>query len=350
MSEDRKIIEHDGFEYYKEEGQWYQMSSFFRDNFAIKEDKVPDIVKSQWNELMSEQREKSQEVDENVEETSIAEESELPKSQPSKILSKKSVKSKKNTSISPLDPRLARERDHSMPPLKKAASSVNFSSTSSRTFEVSRTVETVEKGGFTPIVVTDSLQLIRPLRAELKYKMRTNAAELEKRMEIRKNIINNSDDRIKPYEPKKKNSEESMANRNESRRNLTVIAEQLVSKLERIKMKRKLLVNRKQGEEEFNPLIKIPRVGNFFEIERLSDVAAANNVTVLNLDKFICATDKRKIIYNESGVCIFCDVHGVRQLIERHVNDRDCPFFFCTCANCYLVGKLGAMGRFIENK
>ncbi|CAK5071095.1 unnamed protein product [Meloidogyne enterolobii] len=162
--------------------------------------------------------------------------------------------------------------------------------------------------------------------------------------------MNNSDDRIKPFEPKKKTSEESLATRNENRIQMNVKAEELISKLERIKRKREQLNNRIRGDEEINPPVKVPRGINFFDIERLADVAAEHNVTVLNLDKFICATDKRKIIYNDRGVCIFCDVHGVRQMSDKHVEDEDCPFFFCTCANCYLVGKLGEAGRFLENK
>uniref|UniRef100_A0A915NGD9 Uncharacterized protein n=1 Tax=Meloidogyne floridensis TaxID=298350 RepID=A0A915NGD9_9BILA len=311
--------------------QWYQTSTFFKDNFPIKEDKVPDEVKTRWSELVPEEREENQEETEEAQEVSERATSELPKSQPSKSLSKKSVKNKKRI-IPPVDPRLSRERDRSMPAPKKAFSSVNFTSTSSAASS-SKTAETVEKGS-QPIIVTDSLQLIRPLRAELKWKMRTNAIELEKRMEIRKSIMNNSDDRIKPFEPKKKTSEESLASRNESRIQMNVKAEEL----------------------KINPPVKVPRGGNFFDIERLADVAAEHNVTVLNLDKFICATDKRKIIYNvnlyssDRGVCIFCDVHGERQLSDKHENDKDCPFFFCTCANCYLVGKLGEAGRFLENK
>uniref|UniRef100_A0A914LZB8 Uncharacterized protein n=1 Tax=Meloidogyne incognita TaxID=6306 RepID=A0A914LZB8_MELIC len=347
MAENRATVEHNGFEYYKEGDQWYQTSTFFKDNFPIKEDKVPDEVKTRWSELVPEEREENQEETEEAQEVSERATSELPKSQPSKSLSKKSVKNKKRI-IPPVDPRLSRERDRSMPAPKKAFSSVNFTSTSSAASS-SKTAETVEKGS-QPIIVTDSLQLIRPLRAELKWKMRTNAIELEKRMEIRKSIMNNSDDRIKPFEPKKKTSEESLASRNESRIQMNVKAEELISKLERIKRKREQLNNRIRGDEEINPPVKVPRGGNFFDIERLADVAAEHNVTVLNLDKFICATDKRKIIYNDRGVCIFCDVHGERQLSDKHENDKDCPFFFCTCANCYLVGKLGEAGRFLENK
>uniref|UniRef100_A0A915M0M0 F-box domain-containing protein n=1 Tax=Meloidogyne javanica TaxID=6303 RepID=A0A915M0M0_MELJA len=39
MSEDRKIIEHEGFKYYKEDGQWYRM-------LPIKEDEMPDVIKT----------------------------------------------------------------------------------------------------------------------------------------------------------------------------------------------------------------------------------------------------------------------------------------------------------------
>uniref|UniRef100_A0A915NMQ6 Uncharacterized protein n=1 Tax=Meloidogyne floridensis TaxID=298350 RepID=A0A915NMQ6_9BILA len=163
--------------------QWYQTSTFFKDNFPIKEEKVPDEVKTRWSELVPEEREEIREETEEAREVSERATSEMPKSQPSKSLSKKSVKNKKRI-IPPVDPRLSRERDRSMPAPKKAFSSVNFTSTSSAASS-SKTAETVEKGS-QPIIVTDSLQLIRPLRAELKWKMRTNAMELEKRMEIRK--------------------------------------------------------------------------------------------------------------------------------------------------------------------
>ncbi|CAK5071099.1 unnamed protein product [Meloidogyne enterolobii] len=183
MTENRTTVEHNGFEYYKEGDQWYQTSTFFKDNFPIKEDKVPDEVKTRWGELVPEEREDGPEEAKESQEVSERATSELPKSQPSRSLSKKSVKTKKRI-IPPVDPRLSRERDRSMPAPKKAYSSVNFTSTSSAASS-SKTAETVEKGS-QPIIVTDSLQLVRPLRAELKWKMRTNAMELEKRMEIRK--------------------------------------------------------------------------------------------------------------------------------------------------------------------
>ncbi|KAF7640486.1 DM domain-containing protein, partial [Meloidogyne graminicola] len=206
---------------------------------------------------------------------------------------------------------------------------------SASSFSPVSTVETIGSGGLTPINVTDSQQLIRPLRAELRSNMGEDAKELEKEWKLERQIMTDHEDKAKPFEPKKKQSEDSVVKRNEKRRKLVETADQMISKLERIKKARKLLVDQKEGEDE-QATAKIPRVGKFFEIGQLSEFAAANGLTVLNLDKFICATDKRKIIYNNNGVCIFCAVHGFTNSLEKHKNDKDCPFFFCTCANVIL--------------
>lgn len=56
---------------------------------------MPDEVKTRWSELVPEEREEIQEETEEAQEVSERATSELPKSQPSKSLSKKSVKNKK---------------------------------------------------------------------------------------------------------------------------------------------------------------------------------------------------------------------------------------------------------------
>lgn len=328
-------INFDSIEYQKKNGKWYMKGKFLDILVPKNEMDIPDEVKREWERRMRKQKKRN----ENPKPTKMS------KNMPSE----NRIASMSKSHINPIQ--LSSARQSCSQPISKTNLQTDtvkkhlYQRTSTSKSSAKPTQEEFCNG----ITVTDSQQLIRPLKAELKAQNPVIGKEFLNRIELRKKIVGRHvNEQIKPFEPKKRTLNAFWESRDETCRKFSTEAEEIVSKLERIKTQRSFLTTSttcskdvKSVANELMTLQSKARNVRCFGIDDLTNFADGNGVMVLNLGKFICATDKRNAIYNEKNSCIFCKVHGKASM--NHPSDTDCPYIYCVCAQCYWIGKLSNM-------
>ena len=298
-------IHHEGWEYFKEGYQWKRYSKFLAKFYDLNEDDVPVDVRNDWNRIV-----------------------------------KKGVKRKANNGEQ--DSRLHARKLKKKLSEREGTSQQRQQLTISERGDSERETMAAAEDGADSILITTSQQLIRPFRAQLKATNPRMAKELNKRLRI-KEIMKMETEGATPFEPREKMTMELFLCRNKKHEVLSSKRNQMITKLEALKAQHKMIEKAKHGEDEFAPIIRFPNGRHCFKIEDLQHFADARGLDVLNLDKFICSTDRREPVYNSKGQCIFCIVHNVYSTI-RHQNPNDCAFRFCNCINCYFVSNLHQIG------
>ena len=319
-------IHHDGWEYFKKDDQWKRYSKFLGKQFDLNEDEVPPEVQNGLNRKVKKAARR---------ETKASKQAQIAKDVRfhARKQKKQMIRPSSNSAF------LLSEREGTSQQRKIVAMG-EIGDSEKETMEAT-------EDGTEPIVITTSQQLIRPLRAQLKATDPGMAEEFNKRLMIQQKGItmntNMETEGATPFEPREKMSMELFLRRNKKHSELALKTNQMVSKLETLKAQHKMLEMAEQGEDEFDPIVRLPEVRNCFKIEDLQHFADARGLSVLNLDQFICSTDRREPIYNSKGQCIFCIVHNVFSTI-RHQNPNNCAFRFCNCTNCYFVSSLHQAG------
>lgn len=318
-------MNHDGKEYQRKNGEWFTKGKFVLRSRTDAE--VPNEVKQKWEEY---KKKKLKPITKMQKEIFEGQNKSLGTYKP------------KSTTTRPTSSTL--QSTSKINPLSTAKPIIqNRLKTTEQDFARNGKIE---KAIISKNVVTNSQQLTRLLKAQIKAENPSIAKEFLNRMELRTQIMEKTkQEGFKLFEAKKRNDAFS-EKRSDNFIEFSNKAAEIVSKLEQKKLYKHSLKRAKVASVANDILVdkmmvtqpkpmKIPR----FEIGDLSNFAVQHGVTILNLDKFICATDKRKIIYNEQKQCLFCEVHG--KISMNHLNNIDCPFMFCSCPHCYLVGKLG---------
>ncbi|KAL3076008.1 hypothetical protein niasHT_037021 [Heterodera trifolii] len=195
-----------------------------------------------------------------------------------------------------------------------------------------------------------------PLIQEAKEKFQRTAPHLYQqlidRMEIRKMIMEPSEedsvstaqkDRLKPYcAPTNSRADELLDSQreNEHERHSVASHEFMTHLLNADEVEAKLKIRNVLQKDTFRPIpSRMDGAGGItVPVEHLASFMEENDVAILNVDRFITATDNRTLLYNADGNCVFCTVHRVPSP-GTHRTAAHCPYTFCACVQCFVAEK-----------
>uniref|UniRef100_A0A914I8Y2 Uncharacterized protein n=1 Tax=Globodera rostochiensis TaxID=31243 RepID=A0A914I8Y2_GLORO len=197
-----------------------------------------------------------------------------------------------------------------------------------------------------PIMITTTDQLIKEAKDNLK---RTHSASYEKlmeRIEIRKMIMEPSADesgsslkgKLKPFDWAGMKPDQVLRIRGPDHEAHCNETHDLISQLLNADIiAEKLKYRNVLQKDTFRP---VPsrlegKRSEAVPVEELANFMECNDLAILNIDRFITATDKRTPIYDGEGNCIFCKTHGLPNA-GTHSTTMDCPYTICTCVQCYM--------------